>query len=152
MAKSYSTSYYIKTGFYFIIYGCVKYFPTPLGDLLRFMVLKIFVKKIKTTYIRDGVTILFPENVSIDKGTCINEWVWMDGSGGIEVGRKVLIAPGVCIISFDHGIRERNKNIIEQEKELGKVIIEDDVWLGAGAKNLCKSILKVDPYISFYIH
>jgi len=134
--KRYPIIVYARACIYFTLYGLVKYFPTPLGDVLRYAVLKIFMKRINTTYIRDGATFLFPENISIGKNACINEWVWMDGSGGIEIGSNVLFSPGVCIISFNHGFKAKDKCIAEQDKELGAIVIEDDVWLGAGSKVL----------------
>lgn len=53
----------------------------------------------------------------------------------IRIGNDVLIGSDVQIIDHSHGIA-RNELIRNQRAEIGEVIIEDDVWIGAGAKIL----------------
>lgn len=50
--------------------------------------------------------------------------------GEIEFGNDVLVGPNVIIWSRDHGIK-RGELIRLQPHIRAKIIIEDDVWLGA---------------------
>ena len=50
--------------------------------------------------------------------------------GSIKIGRDVLIANNVTIVSSNHGIR-LGEPVAFQDFRRGDVVIEDDVWLGA---------------------
>lgn len=132
-----NTPMYIKYGYYFSLYGLVKYFPPPMGDIFRNGVLKIFLKKlsVKTT-IKDGVTIWFPEKVSIGSHCSLNEYVFIDGYGGVEIGDWCRIAHRTSIISEDHGFERRDIPISLQNKTARKIVIGDDVWIGCDVKIL----------------
>lgn len=57
-------------------------------------------------------------------------------SSCIEIGNNVAIAAYCYIIDSNHGI-EKNELIMNQVSTIkGPVVIEDDVWLGAGCKVL----------------
>lgn len=89
----------------------------------------------KNVSIYDGVhiwgtgKIIIGDNVAIGKDTII----FCDDE--IEIGNNVLIAGQSYIIDSDHGI---NKEILIREQKLisKKITIQDDVWIGAGAKVL----------------
>jgi len=134
--NKYSLWKIIKTGIFFSLYGCVKYLPTPFGDLFRYCVLKLFMKKIKSVRIKDGATFWFPEGISIGRHVSINEWVFIDGYGGVDIGNCVRIAHGVSIVSENHGFASLDKPIYLQKKNADKIVIESDVWIGMGAKIL----------------
>jgi len=123
---------------YYLSYGTVKYFPTPLGEPLRFAVLKIFLKRLgwSSLRIRDGVSIHVPEKVSIGEHTTLNEFVVIDGSGLVNIGNWVRIAHRASILSSDHSFKNRNIPIAKQELTLGPITIEDDVWIGCDVKIL----------------
>jgi len=123
---------------YYFVYGTIKYLPTPLGELFRYLVLKLFLRKLGNTSIRirDGVTIHFPEKVSVGEHTTLNEWVNIDGRGEVVIGSWVRIAHSASIMSADHGFDDRKTFIAKQECRLGKIVIGDDVWIGCGAKIL----------------
>ncbi len=69
--------------------------------------------------------------VSIGEGTLINYGCAFLGSGGISIGKKVLISPGVVVTSFQHGFETAAEPIVDQKAKLAPVIIEDDVYLGS---------------------
>lgn len=130
----------IKQGIYYLsfnfFYGFVKYFPWGLGRFLRFCVLKVYLKHIESYYIAEGLTIVCPQNISIGRNTTITELVQLIGGGGIEIGDWVDIAHGVSIVSSDHGFSSSLEHIRLQNLNHGKVVIENDVWIGCGAKIL----------------
>jgi len=71
--------------------------------------------------------------VKIGAGTEINNFSVINGTGGVEIGENVLIGPNVHIISYQHSYQDRDVLIKKQGYIYKKIIIEDDVWIGAGA-------------------
>jgi acetyltransferase-like isoleucine patch superfamily enzyme len=118
---------------YLTIYGAVKYLPTPAGDILRYAVLKLFMKRLKTVWIHEGATFHWPAKISIGRRTSINENVMLNGYGGIEIGDMVAIGSGVKMISAEHGFQEPDIPIIEQRIEERRIQISDNVYIGFNA-------------------
>ena len=58
---------------------------------------------------------------------------YLGASGGIEIGRDVLMGPGVTILSEDHAYLDERRTIKSQGVIEKRTVIEDDVWLGAGS-------------------
>lgn len=115
---------------FFTIYGIVKYLPPPLGDWLRYGVLKLFVRKMGAAKISEGVTIRYPYLLTIGNGVSINEWGFIDAPGEVEIGNKVRIGHRVSIVSSSHNFKCTDISIYEQGISVGKIIIEDNVWIG----------------------
>jgi len=115
------------------VFGLVKYVPTPIGDVLRYLVLKPFMRRLDTLWIHEGVTIHHPENVAVGRRSSINEFVFINGYGGVEIGDWVAIGHRVSILSAEHGIAGTEVAPYLQAIERCPVRIEDEVYLGAGA-------------------
>ena len=64
-------------------------------------------------------------NTRLGRGAIIN------GVGGVIVGDNVRIGPNLLISSSDHIFKERNILISKQGCKLSKVIIKNNVWIGA---------------------
>jgi acetyltransferase-like isoleucine patch superfamily enzyme len=126
-------------GFYLGLYGIFKYWSLPFCNYFRFAVLKLFTKKLQSAYISDGVTIWFPAGVSIGKNSSLNQGCNLYGLGGIEIGNNVRIACYSTIYSADHEFAEPDTAVNKQGYVLGKIIIEDDVWIGASV-NINKGV------------
>lgn len=119
------------------VYGLVKYLPMLGGDVARWLVLKLFLKRIDGwVWFRDNVTIWFPEGVSIGGGSMVGENCFLDGFGGLTIGRHVLIAHNSSLIAEDHGFATRRIPIRYQPKTAAPIVVEDDVWIGCGARVL----------------
>ncbi|MFH1045752.1 MAG: acyltransferase [Candidatus Omnitrophota bacterium] len=113
------------------LYTPLKYLPFPLGEFLRFALLKLFLKKLgRGGWVRDGCMISHPENIAIGDRVFINENVCLSGAGGIEIGNNVAIGHRSSIISDDHGFENKTALIVEQQRKLAKVTIQDDVYFG----------------------
>ena len=82
------------------------------------------------TYIYPSVVIHNPQMVSIGKNCSVAEFVHMWGGGGIDIFDNVLIASHVVIASITH---DTNALIYSQSNVKKKVIINRNVWIGAGA-------------------
>lgn len=118
-------------------YGLVKFLPMLSGDAARYLMLKPFLKQLSGwVWIRDNVTIWFPEGVSIGGGTMVGENSFINGYSGVTIGMNVLIAHEVSIISEDHGFASRRVPMRWQPKTEGPIVIGDDVWIGCGARIL----------------
>ncbi len=133
-SKMYSASNYIKHGLFFSFYGLFKYWSFPFSNILRFLILKCFAKKLKSKHIKDGVTFFFPQNLSIGKNSSINEGCFIHALGGIEIGNGVRIAPQTTIHTYEHGFMDASIPVYKQDYLVAKVVIEDDVWIGAGVQ------------------
>ncbi|MBL7053954.1 acyltransferase [Patescibacteria group bacterium] len=128
--KMHNFKNYFIHAIYFALYGMVKYIPFPLCNYLRYLVLKLFMgRNLKTSYIGEMVNIYFPWNVKIGEKCSLNEGVIIDGTGEVKIGKGVRIAARTMINTADHKT-DSDKLIAEQGFIIGKVIIEDDVWIG----------------------
>jgi acetyltransferase-like isoleucine patch superfamily enzyme len=52
-------------------------------------------------------------------------------NAGIKIGYYVMIAPSTLIVAFNHDNKRIDIPMFFQEKIEEKVVIEDDVWIGA---------------------
>ena len=77
------------------------------------------------------------ESIIIANNCYINSFCFISGRGGLAIGNDVSIAPQTVIITDNHIFTDKNIPINSQGYEKRKVIIEDDVWIGAGCKILC---------------
>lgn len=127
---------YVRATSYFTLYGIVKYLPPPVGNVLRFGVLKIYCKRIKSWRIQDSVTMWFPEGIDIGERCSFNENVYLDGYGGITIGDDCRIAHNVSFVSEDHVFADPTVPIRLQGKETAEIRIGNDVWIGCGARIL----------------
>ena len=125
-----SVMYIAKSALFFLLYGCVKYLPSPVGDALRYLILKIFMRRIGTAWVKDGATFWFPEKISVGKNTSVNEFVVINGAGGVEIGDNVLIGHRTSIVSDSHGFDDLEIEIYRQPKAKRPVKIGDNVFLG----------------------
>lgn len=65
-------------------------------------------------------------NSSVSNNTSIN-----GARAGITIGANVMIAPGCCIVAFDHGTEFGTIPMIQQPLIERPIVIGDDVWIAA---------------------
>lgn len=75
-------------------------------------------------------------SIFIDKNSFIGPHCVLYGHGKIHIGQNCLVAMHTCIISANHSIPPRHLSIRSLPDIRKEVIIEDDVWVGAGVKIL----------------
>lgn len=123
----------IRHGIFWNMYGLFKYIPPPIGDTLRSFVIRMFSSGFRTWYVREGVTLWFPERLRVGRGTSFNEWVYVVACGGVTIGENVRLAPRVSLISVDHTFSDPSRPVHGQGLDAQPIVIEDDVWMGMGA-------------------
>jgi len=74
--------------------------------------------------------------ITIGDDCSINPFCVLYGQGGLSIGNGVLIAAHTVIIPANHGFADPEIPIYRQEQPKLGIRIEDDVWIGAGAKIL----------------
>jgi acetyltransferase-like isoleucine patch superfamily enzyme len=71
--------------------------------------------------------------ITIGKDCLIGEYCVIRGQGGVKIGDRVYTSPFTQIIAVDHVFDDPERPFIEQGITAQGIVIEDDVWLGAGA-------------------
>ena len=74
------------------------------------------------------------QNVYVGKNSHINHLccIWAGDHSQIILGDNLLMGPGVCIFSGNHGMVKGQPMTFQERKE-ASIVIGDDVWVGAGA-------------------
>jgi acetyltransferase-like isoleucine patch superfamily enzyme len=71
--------------------------------------------------------------IKIGKDCLVGEYSVIRGQGGVTIGDRVYTSPFTQIIAVNHVFDDPNRPFIEQGITAEGIVIEDDVWLGAGA-------------------
>lgn len=75
----------------------------------------------------------YKNTMRIGDETWIGQQAFLHSAGGIDIGARVGIGPGVRIITSSHVEAGRDVPILSSPLELAPVFIEDDCDLGVGA-------------------
>lgn len=127
--------------------------PTQIGVLLRLLAWKWFFKKCGSARFATSVTIVNFAGIAIGDGCRIGRGCFLTAGNGnlslgnnvavspnvnigadhgeVEIGDNAAIGPGTVIRAANHCFARRDVPIIAQGHKRGKVIIEEDVWIGA---------------------
>ncbi len=71
--------------------------------------------------------------IKIGRDSLVGEYSVIRGQGGVTIGDRVYTSPFTQIIAVNHVFDDRERPFTEQGITAEGIIIEDDVWLGAGA-------------------
>lgn len=127
--------------------------PTPLGMAMRFIAWRSFFAGCGSVRFGVGLTITGMKNITLGNTCRIGRSCFLtatDGSmtlgesvaisplvtigadqGEIRIGSHVAIGPGTVIRAANHCFARQDQPIMQQGHISGKIIIEDDVWIGA---------------------
>lgn len=72
-----------------------------------------------------------PDKLVIRRGTYINRYTMIDAHERVEIGCNCMIGPQCYITDGNHGTAP-GTTVNNQAMKTAPVILEDDVWLGAG--------------------
>ncbi|WP_271252857.1 acyltransferase [Pseudanabaena sp. Chao 1811] len=70
--------------------------------------------------------------IQIGNSSFVNSFSVLYGHGDLIIGNGCLIGPQVTIVPVNYGLQDRNIPFRQQTPTLKGIIIEDDVWIGAG--------------------
>ncbi len=72
-------------------------------------------------------------HIRIGASSLIGEFNVLRGQGGITIGDRVYTAPMVQMLAVNHIFDDPTRPMVEQGITADGIVIEDDVWIGAGA-------------------
>jgi acetyltransferase-like isoleucine patch superfamily enzyme len=93
------------------------------GQLLR------QIRRTGSLQLRMPLVIYDPHKLECGADVAIGEFCHIRANGGIRIGSKVLIASHVVITTRSHPLSPPRYKMTED----APIVIEDDVWIGAGA-------------------
>lgn len=82
-----------------------------------------------TVILRQSERVTIGENCLINHNNVLHAGY---STGKITIGNYVQTGPNVLMFAFNHGIEKNNIPMIKQDYYDGDIVIEDDVWIGAG--------------------
>jgi acetyltransferase-like isoleucine patch superfamily enzyme len=71
--------------------------------------------------------------ITIGRDSLIGEYSVIRGQGGVQIGDRVYTSPFTQIIAVNHVFDDPERPFVDQGITAEGIVIEDDVWLGAGA-------------------
>ncbi len=71
--------------------------------------------------------------IHIGRDSLIGEFNVLRGQGGIHIGDRVYFGPQVQVLAVNHVTDDPTHPFVEQGITAQGIVIEDDVWVGAGA-------------------
>jgi acetyltransferase-like isoleucine patch superfamily enzyme len=86
-------------------------------------------KKAGSVRLRMPVVIYEPGRLELGHQVDIGEFTHIRANGGLRIGDRVLIAAGVTITTREHPVDLPRWSVTRD----APVVIENDVWIGAGA-------------------
>lgn len=96
---------------------------------------RIFIGR--NCYISKGAQLLTHGGDIIIGAHCsVNPYTVIYGQGGVRIGEGTRIAAHCCIVPANHNYSDSSEFIYKQGSTRIGIIIEEDVWLGAGVKVL----------------
>ena len=94
---------------------------------LKIRLLKAFGAKVGVgVVIKPSVSIKYPWFLSIGNHVWIGENVWIDNLTDVTIGSHVCLSQGVMLLTGNHNYTKPTFDLM-----VGKIILEDGVWLGA---------------------
>ena len=99
----------------------------PFPSFFKVKILKFFGAKIgKNIVIKPKVNIKYPWFLEIGDNCWIGEGVWIDNLAQITIGNNVCLSQNAYILAGSHNYKKEAFDLI-----LGKILLEDGVWIGA---------------------
>ena len=96
----------------------------------------------KCEFYKGSVLLTYGGHILIGNECSFNQYVVIYGHGGLRIGNKVRIANHVTIVPANHRFDDLSVSIMEQGEKRKGIIIEDDVWIGSGARILDGVIIR----------
>jgi len=116
------------------LFALTGWIPGMAGFLMRHSILKCLASSVGGfSWIQPRVTIVHSSRFSVGSFLGVNSGTYINAIGGITLGNHVLIGSNVTISSGRHPIEGTHPPVFARETIPLPIVIEDDVWIGAGA-------------------
>lgn len=133
-ARNYSMLAILRLEVESLLLGVLSLIPTTAGVMLRGLIAKLLFKQMSGfAWIQPRCIIVHSDRITIGSNFGLNSGSYINGVGEIEIGNFVLIGSNVTISSGIHPIEGNEPPIFSRVCLPKKIVIEDDVWIGAGA-------------------
>lgn len=102
------------------------------NSYLPFSGLKIFILRVFGANIGEGVTIKpcvnikYPWNLTIGNHVWIGENCWIDNLDKVVIGDHCCLSQGAFLLCGNHNYKKTGFDLV-----IGKITLEDGVWIGA---------------------
>jgi putative colanic acid biosynthesis acetyltransferase WcaF len=132
---TYNNSWYnpgagtVKRALWFLVN--VLFFINPLNpsSKLKVFLLRLFGARIGiSVVIKPSVNIKYPWYLKIGDHAWIGEKVWIDNLVQVSIGSHTTLSQGAMLLTGNHNFKS-----IHFDLRVGKIILEDGVWIGAKA-------------------
>jgi acetyltransferase-like isoleucine patch superfamily enzyme len=132
-----------------------------LMNKIRGFLLKPFFKKCgKNFQVARGIVINYSRNIEIGNDVYIAHDAWVNGTGGLTIGDRVIISPKVVIATTKHVYENGSVNLLKSEN--GPINIGAGTWIASNSTitlntnigegciiGACSSVTKDIPDYSF---
>lgn len=118
-----------KVGLWFLVNYFVfdSVIPWPYG--IKSLLLRLFGAKVgKGLVTKVKVRIKYPWRLVIGDNCWLGESAWIDNLAHVTIGNNVCISQGAMLLTGNH-----DYTLHDFPYRLGKIVIEDGVWVGAQA-------------------
>jgi putative colanic acid biosynthesis acetyltransferase WcaF len=119
----------------------VLFLRSPLNPFssIKVFLLRLFGAKIgQGVNIKPAVNIKYPWRLYIGNCVWIGENVWIDNLDDVLIGDNCCISQGAMLLCGNHNYKKTTFDLI-----IGKIVLEDGVWIGAQSivcpNVICKS-------------
>lgn len=103
--------------------------PLQLFSGLKVSLLRLFGAVVgQGVVVKPGVNIKYPWHLTIGDNSWIGENVWIDSLADVVIGRNCCLSQGAVIITGNHNYKSPTFDL-----KVSPVVLEEGVWLGAGA-------------------
>ena len=111
--------------------------PTMFGVGIRYVLVKSIANNVGDNfYVGRWCVLKNIDCLSVGDNVSIHDQCYIDAKGGVTIGSNVSIAHQSSILSFEHSFNDSAIPIKYQPLILKPIVIEDDVWIGAGVRVL----------------
>jgi len=94
---------------------------------LKIATLRLFGAQIgEGVVIKPSISVKYPWKLTIGNHTWIGENVWIDNLDEVIIGNNVCISQGALLLCGNHNYKKTTFDLM-----IGKIILEDGVWIGA---------------------
>ncbi len=118
----------LKRALWFVVNACFFVSYNPFTGLKVFL-LRLFGAQIgRGVVIKPSVNIKYPWRLRVGNYVWIGEKVWIDNLDDVYIGNNACISQGAMLLCGNHNYKKTTFDLV-----LGKIILEEGVWIGAQA-------------------